>query len=129
MMDRIRKSIRWKWIFRHEEENEDGENYIRKLHINMDLKPDPAPEEVEGRMNDFERAIRQERVKCYQRPCFPNLTPLQENLIKLLNKNTTHKVVAADKSCGLVIAETEYLTEGGVREHLSNENVYKRLSR
>ena len=38
-------------------------------------------------------------------------------------------MTTADKNCGLVIAETEYLTEGGVREHLSNESVYKRLSK
>ena len=129
MMDRMRTSIRWKYIFRHEEDDKEGENYIPKLHINTDVRPEPASDEIESSMNEFEQAMRRERMKYYRKPCLPNLTPLQEGLIKLLNKNTTYKVAAADKNCGLVIAETEYLTEGGVREHLSNENVYKRLSR
>ena len=125
----MRRNIRWKWTYRHEEDNENEENYIKGLHINTELEPDLASEDIECRMDNFERAMRNERLKYYRKPCFPNLTPLHNKLINYLNKNTTHKVTAADKNCGFVIAETAHLTEGGVQEHLSNESVYKRLSK
>ena len=38
-------------------------------------------------------------------------------------------MISADKNCGLAFVETECLTERGITDHLSNEDVYKRLSK
>ena len=54
---------------------------------------------------------------------------MQRGLIKKLRKNETHKVISADKNCGMAVVETEHLTKRGIADHLSNEDVYKRLSK
>ena len=45
-----------------------------------------------------------------------------------MHKNAVYKVMCADKNCGLAIIETARLTEKGVVEHLSNRNVYEKMS-
>ena len=79
-------------------------------------------------MNNFEKAITNERKRYQRRYISPNLTPMMNGLIKKLGKNEMHKVISADKNCGFAIIETEHLTERGVSEHLGNPTVYKRLT-
>ena len=80
-------------------------------------------------MNNFEAQVRAERKKCSRKYIWPNLTPMQSGLIKRLSKNEIHSIISSDKNCGLSIIETESLTERGIEDHLSNQDVYKRLSK
>ena len=130
MMTKLKKSIRWKDIYREEEEDENNEEkYIAELHINTELEPDLARPEIEHAMSTFEAKMRAERAKYAPRYIHPNTTPLQSGLIRRLGKDDVFKVLTADKNCGSAIAEIEYVTEQSVREHLSNSNIYKRLSK
>ena len=126
MMSRLRTNVRWKYIFRHEDETED--DYIPGLHINTDRVPDLASEEIENAMNNFEKRIRKERAKYAPRPIHSNLTPMQRGLATRLINDDVYKVACTDKNCGLAIAETAILTKQGVEEHLSDPKVYKRLT-
>ena len=80
MFHRLRTNIRWKYIFRHEEERED--EYIPDLHINSDLVPGLASEEIEWAIDDFEKRIRIQRAKYAPRLIYSNLTPMQRGLAK-----------------------------------------------
>ena len=53
---------------------------------------------------------------------------MQRGLAKQLHKNDVYKVICTDKNCGLAFIETARLTEKGVKEHLSNHNVYQKMS-
>ena len=129
MMKRLRTNIRWKDIYREEEDENNETNYIPGLHINTELEPDLARPEIEDALNTFEVKMKAERAKYAPRYIHPNLTPLQSALVKKLGKNEVFKVMTADKNCGSAIAETECVTEQSVNEHLSNSDVYKRLSK
>ena len=118
--------MRWKYIFPDEDEMEDS--YIPELHIKSDLVPDAASKDTEDTMNNFEKRTRKERAKYAPRPMHSNLTQLQRGLIKRLHNNDVYKVACTDKNCGLAIAETAGLTKKGVDEHLSNPEVYQRLT-
>ena len=54
---------------------------------------------------------------------------MQSNLIKRLDKNETHTTISSDKNYGLAIIETDFLTKHNISDCLSNQEVYKRLSR
>ena len=125
-MERLRKNLRWKYIYRNEQDDND---YIPGLYINSKRNPDEASPEIEACMDKFQEHVNIERRKCSRRRVWPNLTPMQIGLIKRLGKNETHKIISADKNCGLAIVETEFLTERGISDHLSNQEVYKRLSK
>ena len=45
-----------------------------------------------------------------------------------MHKNNVYKVMCTAKNCGLAVIETVRLIEKGVVEHLSNHNVYQKLS-
>ena len=45
-----------------------------------------------------------------------------------MHKKDMYKVICADKSYGLAIIEMARLTEKGFVEHLSNHNVYQKMS-
>ena len=53
---------------------------------------------------------------------------MQKGLAKQLHKNDDYKVICTDKNCGLAFIEMACLTEKGVTEHLSNHNVYQKMS-
>ena len=125
-MERLRNNLRWKYIYRNQQDDND---YIPGLYINSKRNPDEASPEIEACMNKFQEHVNIERRKCSRRSVWPNLTPMQIGLIKRLGKNETHKIISADKNCGLAIVETEFLTERGISDHLSNQEVYKRLSK
>ena len=73
--------------------------------------------------------MRAERAKYAPRYIHPNTMPFQSGLIRRLGKDDVYKVLMADKNCGSTIAKIEYITEQSVSEHLSNSNIYKRLSK
>ena len=62
MFRRLRTNIKWKYVlFRDKDDNED--NYIPDLHINTDLKPDAASEEIERSIDKFEKRVQTQRTK------------------------------------------------------------------
>ena len=126
MMKRMRRNIRWKYIFRTHPEDD---NYIPGLHINSEREPGLASSAIEKRMDEFEKAMRRERAKYSRRHICPNLTGMQAGLIKRLEKNEIYKVISADKNCGLAIIETEHLTERVVIDHLGDVTTYNILSK
>ena len=125
-MERLRRDVRWKYIFRGQPDDDD--NYIPELYINSETKPDAASDEIEAGLDRFESALETERTRRNRNIC-PNLTPMQQGLIKRLENNEIHKVISADKGMGFCILNTDHLTERGCSEHLSNTSVYQRLSR
>jgi hypothetical protein len=125
-MKRLRNNIRWKYIFRNQPD--DG-NYIPGMYINSDREPGEVDASIENCMNDIETRLKIERRKYSGKRMWPNLTPMQSGLINKLSKNEIHKIISADKNCGLSIIETEFLTQRGISDHLSNSKVYKRLSK
>ena len=46
-----------------------------------------------------------------------------------LGKNEVHKLLSSDKNYRLAFIETQCLTKRNISDHLSNEMVYKRLSK
>ena len=61
MFYRPQTNIRWKNIFRGRDERED--EYIPKLHINSDLVPDLASEEIERDIDEFEKRVWMQQAK------------------------------------------------------------------
>jgi hypothetical protein len=125
-MRQLRNNIRWKYIFCNQ--SDDG-NYIPGMYINSGREPDAVDASIEDCMNDIKTRLKIGRRKYSRKRMWPNLTPMQSGLIKKLSKNEIHKIISADKKCGLLIIETEFLTECGISDHLSNSKVYKRLSK
>ena len=110
MMERMRESIRWKYIYRNQPDEEE-ERYIPQLHINTDLKPRPASSRIEGCMDDFERAIAIARRRYRQKDIIPNLMPDEEAMLRRMKKHKFPKIISADKNCGFVLIKTDHLTE------------------
>ncbi|KAL7531142.1 hypothetical protein ACHAXR_007518 [Thalassiosira sp. AJA248-18] len=54
---------------------------------------------------------------------------MQNAMMKNLDPKTNqlHRIISANKNCGLAIINTEH--ESAVSEHLNNSEVYKRLSK
>ena len=112
----------------------DGD-YIQGMYIRApDFKPEPASDEIEQCLQDYEAAIRAERRRILRHhkrnPPIPNLTVLQQSLITQLRGRYKHtlKVMDADKNLGQAITTTEFATKQTIEEHLSDGNVYRRLT-
>ena len=58
MMERLRRNIRWKYIFRHAP---DDNEYIPGLYTNSERNPDEAEKSIEICLNKFEEATTNER--------------------------------------------------------------------
>ena len=95
--------VKWKYIFRNQLDNT---NYLPELYINSERNPDKASPEIEACMNEFQRRVRNERGSCSRKHIFPDLTPMQSGLLKILDKNEIHKRIASDKNYELAIIET-----------------------
>ena len=54
VFERMRNNVRWKYIFRHEKEDN---SYIPGLYIKSENEPDKALDEMEERMNCYEKEI------------------------------------------------------------------------
>jgi len=98
------------------------------MYERSEREPDEADETIEECLDNLEASLRRERRKYSKKYIWPNLTPMQNGFIKRFGKNEIYKIISADKNCGLAVIETEHLTERGVKDHLRNADVYKRLS-
>ena len=84
-IERLKADIRTKFMFRLTPEGD----YIQGMYIRApDFKPEPASDEIEQCLQDYEAAIRAERRRILRRhkrnPPIPNLTVLQQSLMTQL---------------------------------------------
>ena len=106
---------------------EDDNNYIPELYIKSGWPFDEVDDEIEDALSKF-RAEVEKRQRRYRRRRSTNLTPLQWHLMRELKKNDYYIVIEADKNLGACILRLSIYTERGIKEHLGDTSVYKRLS-
>eukprot|EP00984_Skeletonema_dohrnii_P034790 scaffold33693_cov154-Skeletonema_dohrnii-CCMP3373.AAC.1 len=106
---------------------EDDDNYIPELYIKSGWPFKQVDDEIENALSKF-RAEVERNQRQYRRQQSTNLTPLQWRLLKDFKKNDYYTVIEADKNLGACILRLSTYTERGIKEHLGNTSVYKRLS-
>ena len=97
--DSLREDVRRKYHLQDSLEN-DG-SYIPSLYIKSDYKFDPASEEIEAALSNFEQSWRAEQAISERKTkIVPNLTPRQWSIVTLLQKHDQYIVIPSDKGLG-----------------------------
>ena len=129
-IERFANDVRRKSYFRLNEPVDDGQvRYIPGLYIKSTTEwresEIPGIEECLAR---FESTLREERVR-YLRPQPSNLRPRQWRLAWTLKNHDDFIVIEADKNLGGCFLLRRTYIERGVREHLGDQSVYRRLTK
>lgn len=127
-VDRLTKNVRTKFLFR---DDEDDSEYIQGLYYNSpNFEPPPASDEMEAGLKQYRKDLQQLHKRLRRRNTIPpNMPSIQQSLMKRMRNQPNNKlmILDADKNLGQAVADTTYITRRAVIEHLSNEDVYKKL--
>ena len=127
LCDRLESQVRRIAFFRDRDDTDDG-NYNPSLYIPSDWKPPQAGEEIEDALATFRRHIQSDSRR-FMKPTLSNITPFQGRLCDKLKNNDEMIIIEADKNLGAAIMLREDYIRKGIREHLGNDEVYKRLTK
>ena len=106
-----------------------GIRYIPGLYISQKWNaPDRYPA-VERCLDDFERHLRRRCLSYQKRLSLTNLTPRQWSAAEKLRENDIVITTETDKNLGGATIPRPVYNTAGIREHLGDEAVYKRLSK
>ena len=114
-------------MFRGEEDDSD---YIPKLYYSSpDFDPERASDEIEEGLNRYKKELTRVQKSHSRHTIPPNMSSIQQAKMKQLRNQDDNKfkILNADKNLGQSIAHTTFITERGVQEHLSNEDVYRKV--
>ena len=133
-MDRMRRDVRLKYLFAGSEESTE---YNPKLYIKSDWEPPIADLDIENRIDDFEQKLTQLRLakNSFTTPS-TNLTPTQEKLLYIIQKDKSLVVLQTDKNLGAALMEwneyvhcmlEQHLLKGDTYDLISEETAHKKL--
>jgi hypothetical protein len=126
--NRMKGTVRRLYAMKDEENND---NYIKKLYLKSDYEFGEAPQEIERAMNAFQQAMEAKKRDLQRRRRKRprrNINHTSWELIQLLRDNDTYIVVHGDKNLGPCIIDRKYYIYRGCMEHLGNERNYKPLT-
>ena len=102
--------------------------YNPKLYLKSEyIFEEPIDEDIEGAINNFERAYRQAQRR-YNRRQPGNLTPRKFKLLHWLFNNDIYIVVDSDKGLGPCILLRDLYIRRAIKDHLGNKKNYKIIS-
>jgi len=124
-LEDIIRDVRLKYFFAGEQlENED---FNPKLYLKTDWDPPAAADDIEKRLSEFCRSIREHKNLHSSRPA-TNISRLQYRALKFLKNNKDFIVALADKNLGPILIERDEYVRRVFKDHLSNEATYTQIS-
>jgi hypothetical protein len=106
--------------------------YAKQIYVNIkNWNPPPAPLIVEEKLTEFEKELKnrhQQLLLKYRHRNLRNLTPLQQNITRLLKDNKNIIIKPTDKNLGPAILDTKLYITQVLKEHLLTDS-YKQLSK
>jgi hypothetical protein len=104
----------------------DNKDYEKQIYItNTNWHPPPAPWDVEQKITDFEKALKQKQQLLedkYKNLKVTNLTPSQTKAMKQLKTNNTIIIKPTDKNLGPAVMDTLEYIQQVLKEHLLTDN-------
>ena len=127
-IQRLTKDMRLKYLFQGEDDNETN-NYNRKLYIKSQWEPPPASRDIENRITKFSEAITEKRtfITSITKQA-TNLTTSQQHLLKQIRDDPRFIILMTDKNLGPAIMEKEVYIERLLDEHLCDGKTYKQIT-
>jgi hypothetical protein len=104
-------------------DNKDYEKQIYITHLNW--QPPPAPWDVEQKITDFEKALKQKQQLLeakHKNLNVTNLTPSQAKAMRQLKTNNAIIIKPTDKNLGLTVMDTSEYIQQILKEHLLTDN-------
>lgn len=128
-LPRMNRDLRIKAYMADKINDDDEDNFNARLYVRSNWEPPehlfPFPRELPRRIKAFESHLRR-TVK--PEPGNKNLLPHQRRALNYLRNQTTFLVVQCDKNLGPAVIEREEYIRLVIRDHLSDESTYLRLS-
>ena len=125
-MDRMRRDVRLKHRFAGSDVSTE---YNPKLYIKSNWEPPIADLDIENRLDDFEQKLTQLRLtKNSLTTPSTNLTPTQEKLLYIIQKDESLVVLQTDKNLGAALIEWNEYMHCMLEQHLLKGDTYNLIS-
>ena len=128
--DRLQRQVRINDFFNLQERITKDDDYIPNLYLSSEWVPPIIRHgDMEQRMMNYRAKLVRlvQHASQRRRPRF-NLSPLQYKILKELKENKEIIVCLSDKNLGPVVMDRSDYMKRAINDHLSNTNVYTKLS-
>ncbi|MGL5935090.1 MAG: hypothetical protein ACRCZI_05660, partial [Cetobacterium sp.] len=129
-MGRLRNDIRRKVYWsKHPPMEDTTDTYNKKLYIPSKWNPEHAPKAVEAGLEDFSSSLKRKvQDNLIQRRRCHNLSTRSRKLLQMMEHNEDFIILPSDKNLGPAIMERKTYKRRCIKDHLSDEGTYRRLS-
>ena len=127
-MKRLRRDIRRKEYYASETEEEEHDDFDRKMpHIPSQWDPPTASKEVESRLDAFEAKLKSLHQGVMNQPKRYNLSKEVKKLLQEFKNQKELMAAVTDKNLGIALIPRSLYIQRAWEDHLRNRNTYQEI--